>query len=149
MNTRYLRDLTYFWCHFPDFKAMSHQVSQSEVLLSFSIFKSFYKILTKYTPNALWKRLVSVLVGFLFDIQISLILKIQSLSVWTSSCENFGLLAEAKCHTVWKMIVLYKSYGLCLQIWVYNAITSRHPGRFFNEYITSITWWKGTSWSFD
>ena len=30
--------------------------------------------------------------------QISLILKIQSLSVWTSSCENYSLLAEAKCH---------------------------------------------------
>ena len=37
--------------------------------------------------------------------QISLILKIQSLYVWKSSYENFSLLAEAKCHAVWKMIV--------------------------------------------
>ena len=29
VNTRYLRDLTYFWCHFTDFKTRSHQVSQS------------------------------------------------------------------------------------------------------------------------
>ena len=37
--------------------------------------------------------------------QFSLILKIQSISVKKSSCENLSLLAEAKCHTVWKMIV--------------------------------------------
>ena len=36
----------------------------------------FCKILKKYTSNAPWIRLVSVLVGFLFDMQISLILKI-------------------------------------------------------------------------
>ena len=60
----------------------------------------FCKILKKYTPNALWIRLVSVLVGFLFDMQISLILKFNHYL-----CENFGLLAEAKCHAVWKMIV--------------------------------------------
>ena len=66
----------------------------------------FCKILKKYTSNALWIRLVSVLVDFLFDMQISLILKIQSLYVWKSSCENFSLLAAAKCHIVWKMIVI-------------------------------------------
>ena len=49
--------------------------------------------------------MISVLVGFLSDMQISLILKIQSISVWKSSCENFCLLAEAKCHAFWKMIV--------------------------------------------
>ena len=80
----------------------------------------FCKIFKKYTQNALWIRLVIVLVGFLFDMHISLILKIQSLSVWKLSCENFSLLAEAKCHAVWKMIVgsklvlhqhvLYKSW---------------------------------------
>ena len=65
----------------------------------------FCKIFKKYPPNARWIRFVSVFVGFPFDMQISLILKIQSLSVWKSSCENFRLLAEAKRHTVWKMIV--------------------------------------------
>ena len=53
------------------------------------------------------------IVGFLFDMQISLILKIQSLSVWKSSCENFCLLAEAKYHAVWKMIVVIKNKYSC------------------------------------
>ena len=49
----------------------------------------FCKICRKYSSNSHWLRLVSVLVGFLFDMQISLILKIQSIS-------------KAKCHAVWK-----------------------------------------------
>ena len=49
----------------------------------------------------------SLYIWFVFDTLISLRLKIQSLSLLWSSCENFRLLAEAKCHTVWKMIVIY------------------------------------------
>ena len=64
----------------------------------------FCKIWRKYSSNAHWWRLVSVLAGFLFDIQISLILKIQSIYVYKSSWENLSLLAEAKRHAVWKMI---------------------------------------------
>ena len=41
----------------------------------------FCKICRKYSSNAHWLRLVSVLAGFLFDMQISLILKIRSISV--------------------------------------------------------------------
>ena len=41
----------------------------------------FCKTCWKYSSNAHWLRLVSVLAGFLFDMQISLILKIQSISV--------------------------------------------------------------------
>ena len=67
--------------------------------------------------------MTSVFVDFLFDMQISLILKIQSLYVWKLSCENFSLLAEAKCHTVWKMIVCiqYSSCGLVGFFWYYQA----------------------------
>ena len=46
------------------------------------------------------------IVWFLFDMHISLRLKIQSLSLLWSSCENFRPLDEAKCHAVWKMIVI-------------------------------------------
>ena len=46
-----------------------------------------------------------LLVGFLFDMQISLILKTHSIAVHESSCENTSLLVEAKCHAVWKMVV--------------------------------------------
>ena len=74
------------------------------ILLYTCFVKSWRKT---HAPNALCVWLVSVLVDFLFDMQLSLILKIQSLSVWKSSCENFSLLAEAKCHTVWKMIVIF------------------------------------------
>ena len=49
------------------------------------------------------------IVWFVSDIQISLRVKIQSLSLLLSSCENFRPLAEAKCHVVWKMIVNAKS----------------------------------------
>ena len=41
----------------------------------------FCKICRKYSSSAHWLRLVSVLGGFLFDMQISLILKIHSISV--------------------------------------------------------------------
>ena len=79
----------------------------ARVLGAILLSTCFVKSCKKYTPNAHCVRLVSVLVDFLFDMQISLILKIQSLSVWKLSCENISLLAEAKCHTVWKMIVDY------------------------------------------
>ena len=49
---------------------------------------------------------------FVFDMVISLRLKIQSLSLLWSSCENFRPLAEAKCHTVWKMIVVGPCWNL-------------------------------------
>ena len=67
------------------------------------------KMFKKYTPKAQWIRLVSVLVGLLFGMRISLILKIQSISIYESLCENSCLLDEAKCHTVWKMIVSFVS----------------------------------------
>ena len=57
----------------------------------------------RHTPNAIGY----CIVYFVFDMLISLILKIQSLSLLWSSCENFRPLAEAKCHTVWKMIVCH------------------------------------------
>ena len=72
------------------------------ILLSTCFVKSW-----RNTHQTHSEYVVSVLVGFLFDMQISLIWKIQSLSVWKSSCEKFSLLAEAKCHAVWKMIVHY------------------------------------------
>ena len=62
----------------------------------------------RYTSNAIGH----CIVYFVFDMLISLRLKIQSLSLLWSSCENFRSLAEAKCHTVWKMIVyLYLIYS--------------------------------------
>ena len=45
------------------------------------------------------------IVWFVFDVQISLRSKIQSLSLLWSLCKNFRPLAEAKCHAVWQMIV--------------------------------------------
>ena len=53
---------------------------------------------------------------FLFDMQISLILKIQSLSLLWSSCENFRPLAEAKFHAVWKIIVITRGFSFNLTI---------------------------------
>ena len=55
----------------------------------------------RYTSNAIGH----CIVYFVFDMLISLRLKIQSLSLLWSPCENFRPLAEAKCHTLWKMIV--------------------------------------------
>ena len=61
----------------------------------------------RQTTNGDW----SCIVWIVFDMQISLILKIQSISVKKSSCENLSLLAEAKCHAVWKMIVPVVCFG--------------------------------------
>ena len=60
----------------------------------------------------LWALPTVFLVYFVFDMLISWRLKIQSLSLLWSSCENFRPLAEAKCHTVWKMIVDYGWFKL-------------------------------------
>ena len=57
-----------------------------------------------------------VLFGFLFDMQISLRLKIQSFSVSRASFENFTLLVEVECSAVWKMVVsaLYNKMRMCV-----------------------------------
>ena len=65
-------------------------------LLKWSVYFVYYKTVL----DTHQMRLVIVLFGL-----ISLRFKIQSLSLLWSSCENFRPLAEAKCHTLWKMIV--------------------------------------------
>ena len=66
----------------------------------------------QHTPNAIGH----CIVWFVFDMQISLILKIQSLSLLWSLCENFRPLAEAKCQAVWKMIVITRGFSFNLTI---------------------------------
>ena len=63
-----------------------------------------------------------VLINFVFDM-LSFRLKIQSLSLLCSSCENSRPLAEAKCHTVtvWKMIV-DECYGLTIVGRIVNMV---------------------------
>ena len=71
-------------------------------LLNWSGYFVYYKTVLDTHLNAIGHFIVC----FVFDMLISLRLKIQSLSLLWSSCENFRPLAEAKCHTVWKMIVV-------------------------------------------
>ena len=73
---------------------------QIEFLMHCLLNGSVYFVYYKTVLDTHQMRLVIVLFGL-----ISLRFKIQSLSLLWSSCENFRPLAEAKCHTVWKMIV--------------------------------------------
>ena len=66
----------------------------------------------RHTPNTIGH----CTVWFVFDMQISLILKIQSLSLLWSLCENFRPLAEVKCHAVWKIIVITRGFSFNLTI---------------------------------
>lgn len=46
-----------------------------------------------------------MLASFLFDMQISLSLKIQSIPYLKTKCEDFSLRAEVMYQIVWKLIV--------------------------------------------
>ena len=84
---------------------ISHYTFKSNFFMHCLLYWSVYFFLlqnrARHTPNAIGHCIVYIV----FDMLISLRLKIQSLSLLWSSCENFRPLAEAKCHTVWKMIV--------------------------------------------
>ena len=87
--------------------------------------------------------------------QISLRLKIQSLALLWSSCENFRPLAEAKCQTVWKTIVSFSYMDQCDQknLWVMGggaaAIASKSiiDLYFFPESFELISLQVRVSWS--
>ena len=65
------------------------------------------EILTERTRNT-----IGQCIGWLlFDMLISFNLKKQSISVKKLTCKNIRLLAEAKCHAVWNMIVPFHPYN--------------------------------------
>ena len=85
-------------------ETFEHYTFKSNLL--YSVF--LIEVCALFTTNRARHTLNAIghcIVWFVFDMLISFKLKIQSLSLLWWSCEKFRPLAEAMCHTVWKMIV--------------------------------------------